>query len=238
MNDKTYPAWDILKSLGFKEDPNVISDSKPGLSFNFGNFKLSAGHLLNMSFQDVVLLSGIMSTPRTIAEVDCQMPQEVESWEQGVAWVTWCLDNQGRRIFKPEIPVPWLEEGRKYRHLLPWERQRAAYADRAYCTVQREWARVGLRDLAEQMANSDDMDTVTIEFDGEVLKIRCNDMLIAMPANGNSWPPKYAIKVRQLRHLPKRLMHNLVGFSIWEDALTINNYRYPGVVSIDSEEDI
>jgi len=32
-------TWGMLMELGFLPDEEVISDIKPGLSFNFGNFK-------------------------------------------------------------------------------------------------------------------------------------------------------------------------------------------------------
>lgn len=89
------PTWDVLLSLGFIRDQNVFSDDPGGVSLDFGNFMLSAAHVLNRWFQPIVLLSGVFTTPRTISEVICEMPLEVESREQGVAWITWCLDERG-----------------------------------------------------------------------------------------------------------------------------------------------
>jgi len=185
-------TWDLLKTIGFGEDHSVISDPPGGLSIDFGNFKMSASFVLNRWFREAVLLSGIMSTSRTIAEVECEMPREVESWEQGVAWVTWCLDNHANGgIFKPALPIAWLTEGRQNRHLLPWERERAAwereraaYAARPHCQVQRDWARVALRNLSEIVATLDDEAPVIFQFDGEVLRIRCADSLIANAGSG------------------------------------------------------
>jgi hypothetical protein len=37
----------VLRALGFHDDPNVISDEPPGLSLDFGNFKLEASHNVN-----------------------------------------------------------------------------------------------------------------------------------------------------------------------------------------------
>ena len=48
-------TWDRLMELGFLPDEEVISDIKPGLSFDFGNFKLSASGCINMRFKEVVL---------------------------------------------------------------------------------------------------------------------------------------------------------------------------------------
>jgi hypothetical protein len=112
---------DILRALGFHDDPSVISDELPGMSFDFGNFKLEASHNVNRWLRPVIALGGVMATDRTIAVVHFELPVEVESFEQGVALVTHCLDSQG--IFNPSVPVPWLIDGRQYRHLLPWNKK-------------------------------------------------------------------------------------------------------------------
>lgn len=60
MDEATIPTWELLPSLGFQPDDTVVySDVHPGLSFDFGNFKLSASCLMNMSFVEVVLFTGI-----------------------------------------------------------------------------------------------------------------------------------------------------------------------------------
>ena len=89
---------------------------------------------------------------------------------QGVAWVTWCLDKHAKDgIYNPARPITWLTEGHQNFYLLPWERERVAYENRPYCYVQREWARVALRNLSEQIVISDDEVPVTFQFDGEIL---------------------------------------------------------------------
>jgi hypothetical protein len=46
--EDTITTWDVLQDFGFQPDDAVVySDVKPGLSFDFGNFKLSASCLLN-----------------------------------------------------------------------------------------------------------------------------------------------------------------------------------------------
>jgi hypothetical protein len=65
----TISTWDTLMELGFLPDEEVISDMQPGLSFEFGNFKLSASGCTNMRFAEIVLFTGAMITPRSIAEV-------------------------------------------------------------------------------------------------------------------------------------------------------------------------
>jgi len=105
---------------GVEIDPNVLSDGMPGLSFDFGNFKLEASENVNRWLRRVIILGGVMATNRTIAVVHFEMPLEVESFEQGVAFVTHCLDSHASGNFESSLPVEWLKNGRQYRHLLPW----------------------------------------------------------------------------------------------------------------------
>ena len=114
---------DVLRRLGFREDNSVLSDGSPGLSFEFGNFKLEASHGANRWLRPVVMIGGVMATERTLALVHFEMPLEVESFEQGVAFVTHCLDSSAGGVFNPFSPAPWLVEGRQYRHLLPWNKK-------------------------------------------------------------------------------------------------------------------
>jgi hypothetical protein len=223
----------LLLTLGFSEDPTEdFGSAWPELSYDFGNFKLSASCSMNRLFQDVVMLSGVMTTRRSIALVEYEMPLEIESFELGLALVTYCLDVHAYDgIFKPASPVAWVAEGRRYRHLLPWERDIAEYAARPHCYVQRDWARVALRDLAE-VVSSVDNNSVIFQFDGDVLTIRCEGKVLAMPATGNPWPTRYSVRAELLRTLPRRLMRKQVEFSILESILTIGNMRYGGVESL------
>lgn len=225
---------DVLEALGFQEDSSIISDPPGGRSFDFGNLKLSASFVFSpTSYRDVVLLTGVLSTSRSIAVIDAEMPREVESREQGVAWLTHFLDQHAYSgEFVPAVPVFWLAIGREYRHLLPWVRQMAAYEARPHCLVDRDWARVALRKLAEIVAGAADESQVMLAFDGEVLKMRCMDGLVAVPARGTAWGTRYAVRAGQLRALPKRLMREWIEFSIWESALRIGGYVYGNVWEI------
>ncbi len=55
-------TWDLLLSLGFLVDPALISDSKPGLSYDFGILKLEASHVLNQYYIPIGLLGGVLRT--------------------------------------------------------------------------------------------------------------------------------------------------------------------------------
>ncbi|HYE37087.1 hypothetical protein [Methylocaldum sp.] len=164
------------------------------------------------------------------------MPSEVESLEQGVAWVTWCLDDHSPKgMFEPASPIPWLAVGRQNRHLLPWEKERAAYAARPHCTVERAWARLALNTLAEKLNLVGEKTMAIFDFDGSVLRISCGETVIAMPADGLPWTQPFSIAAGLLRNLPKRLMTSAVEFSIWDSALQIGNRRYRGVIAGECE---
>src|SRR5438128_4870237 len=131
MNVRTsISTWAVLQELGFTPDQSVISDVMPGLSFDFGNIKLSASCVLNRKYVPIVLLTGIFAAERTIAEIESEMPREVESPEQGMAFVAWSIDNAVGRELQPTAYPERLAKGRQYRHLLPWEKERADYAAR------------------------------------------------------------------------------------------------------------
>ncbi len=226
--------WDVLKSIGFVEDQSVISDPPGGLSFDFGICKVTAGFLVNTYFTEIVMLHSIMSDSDSISWLEDQLPREVESWEQGVALITYCLDKFALNgLFEPALPTKWLAEGRRNRHLLPWERERVAYEARPQCLVERDWAKIALRKLSELVEALADDVPVIFHFDGEILTIRCLTNVLAISASGKAWPSRYSLTAKQLRWLPKRLKYGDVIFSVWQSSFTIGNYRYRDVVALD-----
>lgn len=175
------PTREVLRSLGFGDDSSLISESPgDGLSFDFGNCKLAASFCTNMRFQPIVFLHGTLVEPGAMAVIECEMPQEVESREQGAAWVVWCLDQyaSGRR-FEPTRSVAWLDYGREHRSLLPWERQRQAYEARPRCLVDRDWARLAIRKLVQAAATLTPKEPISLHFDGELLRISWTGNVIA-----------------------------------------------------------
>jgi hypothetical protein len=118
-DDTSISTWDVLRDLGFEPDEDVLSDITPGLRFDFGNFKLSAGCLTNLYFAEIVLFSGVLVTPRTLTDVSFELPRRLNSREQCAAWIVWYLDNSVKRHFVPAREVEWLTEGRENQNLLP-----------------------------------------------------------------------------------------------------------------------
>lgn len=220
-------TWNVLKEFGFAPDHKVISDEMPGLSFDFGNFKLSAGAAMGKGFRPVVLFTGLLATQRTLADVSFELPRELASRELLAAWLVYSLDGASNmRGFQPEEYVDWMAIGRQHIHLLPWEVERAAYNLRPQCMVQREWLRVALKNLAEILAEVKRTVEVEFGFDGTILTIQCCEEVLPMPAQGKRWPVKFTVSAENMRQLPNRLTRPRVAVEVYKGRLRIANRGY------------
>lgn len=227
---ETTDTWDVLKKLGFLPDDEVVSDVRPGLSFDFGNFRLSASCCINMRFAEIVLFTGVMTTPRTIAEVQFEMPRQVQSAELCAAWIVWQLDKMAKSgSFVPAKAVEWLAEGRTHQNLLPWISDMTLYKARPRCAIESVWLRVALKTLREVLTTADKDEEVIFGFDGAVLTVQCIGKVIPMPGEGIPWPKHYTIQAGKIRNLPKRLMSERVEVSIWQTRLNIGRNSYEGI---------
>lgn len=230
MNEAAAIAtWEVLKDLGFMPDTAVFSDVMPGLSYDFGNFTLSAAAVMSKWFKPVVMFYGVLATSRTLGDVCFELPRVVASQEQLTAFLVYYLDKAApENVFHPARPVAWIAEGRANRRLLPWEVDMEAYRARPHCMVRRDWLRLALNSLAEIIAKADDTATVEFSFDGSVLTIRCPDQVVPMSAIGNAWPSPFEIPAANLRHLPKRLMQDMLEVSVYKGKLHIGRNCFDG----------
>ena len=123
VEDQQRDTWRALKEFDFGPDNSALSDITPGLSFDFGNFKLLASAVTNRHFVDVVLFTGNLFTPRTMAQVCFELPRKVASREQLAALLVDFLGNAADKGgFQPAREVEWIAEGRRYQDLLPWRK--------------------------------------------------------------------------------------------------------------------
>jgi hypothetical protein len=232
MNDATIPTWDLLSSLGFQPDSTLLfSDIRPGLSLDFGNLNLSAVAVVSPYSGEIISFSGVLSTPRTVAEIQFELPRRLESLKQCAAWIVWNLDQYSdRRLFKAVQHVGWIEEGRQNQKLLPWVAEMAAYRSRPQCTVRRDWLRLALKTLGEHLVSSADDTPVLFSFDGSVLSIRCDGKVVVLPGDGLPWTVHFTAQCGKLRRVPKRFMHEHIEVSIWESRLRIDGSVYEGTI--------
>ncbi len=234
-----------LVGFGFKPDPKVISDHKLGMSYDFGDFKLSGAFVMGNDFQDVVLFTGIIHTSRTLANVEFEIPCYDLSSELCAAYIAYHLDKiVSGSMFVPEKDSPWLVTGRANKHLLPWEKRRQfelemaeaearIYRARPHCTVERKWLRLALNSLAEYLASAPDDAPVRFDFYGSVLCIRCMKEEIAVGAKSDCLGFHCSVPAGKLRTLPKRLMSENVDVSIWMERLQIDRCCYKGIIELE-----
>lgn len=233
MHEATTPTWDLLPSLGFQPDDAIVfSDILPGLSLDFGSFKLSAVAVISPYSGEIVSFSGILATPRTIAEIHFELPRRVESLKQCAAWIVWNLDQQSDgRVFRPAWALEWIEEARRNRRLLPWVMSQAEFDARPQCTVQRDWLRLARKSLREHLGSLADSAIVVFSFDGAVFSIRCDTKLIVFPGEGSPWTVCFRVEAKTLRQERKRrLMCEYVGISIWNSRIEFGPWSYEGTV--------
>jgi len=206
----------ILELLGFTEDWTAITDQLPGYRYHFGSWELTAAQVCDRYLRPVFYFGGVISTPRTISMVEFEIPLEVESFEQGVAWICYGID----RDYHPANPVPWLKQGRAWRSHLPWVRQMEAFNARPQCSVESEWFRVAAKKLRGLSETATEGELACFAFDGEILRIKACGSLLAMPATGKAWDRGYYIEALRLDFLPKRFS-SVIYLGIWEERLTI-----------------
>jgi hypothetical protein len=231
MDEDTVPTMDSLRCLGFQPDPTVFSDGCPGLSFDFGNLTLRASSCLNLRCVEIVFFTGVLSTPRSLADVQFEMPRRLKSIKQCAALIVWSLDQHAdQRVFTPSRHVGWIEEGRANRRLLPWVMSMAEYNARPQCVVQRDWLRLALKTLGEYLVSLSDNACIVFSFDGSVLAIRVNKKVIALPGEGSPWAVCFRVEAGTLRRLPTRLMREDINVSIWESHIALGNYTYAGTL--------
>jgi len=212
-----------------------MSDELPGLSFDFGTFKLDASWQLNRWFVPVVLLSGNYATSRTIAMIEQQLPLKVESAAQGKAFVAWSLRDIVREPYGLKITPAWLTEGRDHFDLLPWNRQLTDYKARPRCYIRRDWARIALKELGRYLALAMPDDSVTLSFDGEALRVQVGNELLVVQAKGDPWTVNYSIRAAELTRLPRRLTRDPIEISIVRLSLRIDHCHYSEVVAEQGE---
>ncbi len=208
---------DVLQKLGFEPQLEGWPDT---WVFDFGSFKLKASQGINRYFRESFFLAGNYRTSRIMGSIEFEMPLDVDSFEQGVAWIAHGIGNVGSLTDH----VPWVSKGREWEDSLPWRARAKAHDARPKCFVDREWFRLvrkQLREIGEQAAEEESDEAIQITFDGEVLRLSTQAKLWVMPATGNAWDRPYHLALYQFAHLPKRSMSQLVMFSVWEGTMEI-----------------
>lgn len=115
----------LLSTLGFQEDWDAITDQAPAYIYDFGTLQLTAAEVFSRFYQPVFLFGGVIRGQRSIQQVQFEIPLEIDSFEQGVAWISYCLGDR----FRSEREAHWLDDGRKWGEHLPWMRNRTSESE-------------------------------------------------------------------------------------------------------------
>jgi hypothetical protein len=208
----------LFEILGFQEDWEAITDQRPAYFYDFGNLRLTAAQVMSDRFKPCFHLGGVIQDVRSMTMIDFEMPLEVESFEQGVAWVSYGIGKD----YRPSIPTTWLDDGRTWQDYLPWVRRLEAYKGRPQCMVEKDWFKIAVKKLRSIPDSASEDDVASISFDGEILRIVCNGSTVIVPANGAPWVASYAVSASQLANLPRRLTDPVL-ISVWDGKISIGN---------------
>ncbi|MBK8245311.1 MAG: hypothetical protein IPK88_17935 [Saprospiraceae bacterium] len=189
-----------------------------GLQFDFGNCKLKANHGISRQFQEGYNFYGFYISERKAGEFDFFLPLFVESFEQGLAYIAFCLRKADLK-YRPD----WLNEGLAFEEHLPWKRDAKAFNENPKAVIEHEWFRIMVKKLRNLMSNSSDEALTKFSFNGSVLKVECENQTIVVSGIGNDWQREATVKTNSLDFLPKRIPNENILIYIWKDKLHINN---------------
>lgn len=186
--------------------------------YDFGNCKLKAFKGLNLRFQDGFNFSGNYFTSRTAGYFDFSLPYVVESYELGIAYLAYNL--KGGRF--QNIPL-WLLEGQHFEDLLPWKKELRAYEENPYASVEHEWFRILVKKLRKIADQATEDDITSFYFDGSLLKVICQAESLTISGQGKAWNEIAYVKTKSLSFLPKKILNQNAGLSIWKGNLHVTN---------------
>ena len=221
------PTLDCLLELGFERRPPKYGAATVG--YRFVHLDLVALHVMNLSMQYVVLLSGVVNTGSILAEVESQIPNDLGSPLEAAAWVSYALKSHRREL----EPLPdWFVEGDRHWDLVPPARMERAALERqrAYqacpkCSIDRDYARPLRRNLLEAISGLAGETEMTFRFDRRVLSIVLKERAHEVVASGESWPSAYRVSVSSETKLPTRFKSPVVILSVFEGYVSFGGLR-------------
>ena len=212
---------DSLIALGFERRDRLAGSETVG--YKFTSLDLVASHVMNLYGRHIVSLRGVLYTGRTLAEVESQIPNDLESATEVAAWVSHALQSHRSDL----EPLPdWFIEGERHWDLIPFVRE-ARERDRAYkaspkCFIDRDYARPLRRNLVYEISWLAEESEMIFSFDGRVLSIEVCGRVYEVLATGDSWPSSFGVVVSRESKLPARFMSSRVDVIILDGHLRID----------------
>ncbi|HZF95525.1 MAG TPA: hypothetical protein VEZ20_11725 [Allosphingosinicella sp.] len=110
----TLTTSSLLKDLGAVEDPGAIQDDDGALRLPIGPYCVHGGQYMSRWFKRTYRISAVIDARRSISLVESEMPAELASEDEGLAWLAEIL----REALPDEAKPAWLLKGEGLRHLL------------------------------------------------------------------------------------------------------------------------
>ena len=224
------PTLDSLIALGFepRNTGDRVAEVK-AVCYRFACLDLDARHVMNLSARQVILLSGVLTTGRTLATIESQIPDDLGNAFEAAAWVSYALKSHRNKL----DPLPdWFLEGESHWDLVPPARQMSearerqrAYLSSPRCHIDRDYARPLRRNLLEELSGLAGETQMTVSFDGRVLSIDLKDRTHEVPASGDSWPSSYKAIVGPGAKMPARFESGIVEVSVFEGYVRFDRLR-------------
>jgi hypothetical protein len=196
----------ILEQVGFRRTGNIWE-------YDFGNGILSAGKGVKW-FDEIFQFFGYYRSERQYGEFEFDLPLKVESYDQGIALISYHL-----RSAELQIIPEWLKEGLKLEDTLPWKRDIAAWRNNPKAEIEHEWFRVLVSKLKSLALTAGEDDITEFSFDGSLIKVVPGAQPILLAATGTPWKQTAIVKTKDLLNLPKRIYKRGARLYIWENKL-------------------
>ena len=103
----------LLRSLGAQPDATMVGFEDEALRLRLGDHSVQCGEIMTRWLTPTYLITGVINTGRTIVHVESEMPVELATKEEGLAWLAAILGNAIPDELKPQ----WLVEGERLRKL-------------------------------------------------------------------------------------------------------------------------
>ena len=201
----------VLGRIGFKP-------SGFGYSFDFVGLKLNAVIGFNLSINYGVHFAGVFRNARSFSEIQFSIPEEVDSYEQGLGYLAYFLQK-----YPIESPPQWLTDGQQYIYDLPFlvERRKqlweAEYANKA--TVDHQLFKLHLKKIRSLLDTFGDQgQELRISFKEKIFKIEIGSEVFVFNGSGSDWTQEYILDSAVFKKIPPRLPRRDLTIGVQNDG--------------------
>ncbi len=202
---------DVLSSLGF-------TNKEHRWEYDFGNFKINASHYFGLF--EFFHFSGFYVGKRIWQEFDFKLPVELDSYEQGVAFISYYL-----RGAKLDFMPRWVKAGLEWENELPWKKelaliQKREEEKREYAVqLDYDWFKVLIKKLKQFSEQGTEGENVQFSFDGNLLSVQFAEEKEVIKGSGKPWNDVAVILNVDLSKLPKRILRHYAEIILYKDRL-------------------